>query len=78
LSAVLSLHVTKGVFYSTDIIKAGGADVVTALNGLGMTTSIVEGGVRVTAPSNFATVTVEDVLVANGVVHVVDTVCSFF
>lgn len=39
-----------------------------------MKTSIVEGGVRVTAPANFATVVTADVLVANGVVHVVDTV----
>jgi transforming growth factor-beta-induced protein len=74
LSAVLSIHLGQGVFFSTDIIAAGSAEVITALQGLGITASIVEGGVRITAPANFATVVTADVLVANGVVHVIDTV----
>jgi uncharacterized surface protein with fasciclin (FAS1) repeats len=74
VSAVLALHVVKGVFDSTDIIAAGSAEVITALNGLGAKVSIVNGGVRVTATGNFAAVVVADVLVANGVVHVIDAV----
>jgi transforming growth factor-beta-induced protein len=75
VSAVLALHVGQGVAFSSDIITAAAAvDVVTALGGLKISASVDDGKVKITAPGNFATVNVADVLVANGVVHVVDTV----
>ncbi|KAI8926139.1 FAS1 domain-containing protein, partial [Entophlyctis helioformis] len=75
LSAVLNYHIVQGTVYSTaitaNVIKAttanNGASVDVALNGTDVT---VKGASNVTP----AKVVVADVLVAGGVVHVIDAV----
>ncbi|KAI8914092.1 FAS1 domain-containing protein, partial [Entophlyctis helioformis] len=76
LSAVLNYHIVKGVVYSTDVVKAKAAKPTTAYNGL--TSDVAFDGTDVTVKgagnTTPAKVVIADVLVAGGVVHVVDTV----
>ncbi|KAI9366174.1 FAS1 domain-containing protein [Zopfochytrium polystomum] len=78
LASVLTFHVIPGVFYSTDLVKAGPtlANIPTLFAGNNLTetndgTTVQISGAGNTSP---AKVVITDVLVANGVVHVIDTV----
>jgi uncharacterized surface protein with fasciclin (FAS1) repeats len=69
LTSILTYHVINGtVAYSTSLMNMS----VPTLNGENVTISIIDGDVFV----NSARVTVPDVLVANGVVHVIDAVLN--
>ncbi|KAF2235953.1 beta-Ig-H3/fasciclin [Viridothelium virens] len=66
LASVLEYHVINGtVAYSTTLMDG---ETVPTLNGATVKITLANGGVKV----NQATVTIADVLVANGVVHVID------
>lgn len=66
LSSILTYHVVNGtVAYSTTLQNG---ETIPTLNGATVKITLVNGGVKV----NQATVTIADVLVANGVVHVID------
>merc|ERR1712058_94473 len=69
LTDILTYHVVNGtVAYSTDLENT----TLSTLNGENITISIIDDEVFV----NSAKVTVADVLVANGVVHVIDSVLN--
>ncbi|KAI8916875.1 FAS1 domain-containing protein [Entophlyctis helioformis] len=76
LSAVLNYHIVKGTVYSTDVVKAKAAKATTAYNGASVDVALNGTDVTVKGAGNTtpAKVVVADVLVAGGVVHVVDTV----
>ncbi|KAJ3328673.1 hypothetical protein HDU76_009513 [Blyttiomyces sp. JEL0837] len=77
LTSILTFHVIPGVFRSTDLFKAGNVPKVPTLFGNntlaetndGKTISIAGAGNKTPAK-----VVLPDVLIANGVVHVIDTV----
>ncbi|KAL9086086.1 MAG: hypothetical protein Q9165_007298 [Trypethelium subeluteriae] len=68
LASILEYHVINGtVGYSTTLTNG---ETIPTLNGATVKITLANGGVKV----NQATVTIADVLVANGVVHVIDSV----
>ncbi|CBX91194.1 hypothetical protein LEMA_P062280.1 [Plenodomus lingam JN3] len=69
ITDVLTYHVVSGLGYSSGL--ENGTELTT-LNGESLTVTIGEGGVFV----NNARVIVSDVLIANGVVHVIDEVLN--
>ncbi|KAJ3333136.1 hypothetical protein HDU76_011213 [Blyttiomyces sp. JEL0837] len=78
ITAVLEFHVIPGVYYSTDLVAAGAklAGIPTYLGQQTLTETNDGKTVSVAGPSNSspAKVAIADVLIANGVVHVIDTV----
>ncbi|KAL2920053.1 hypothetical protein HK105_200119 [Polyrhizophydium stewartii] len=77
LSAVLDFHVVKGAVYSSDIFKAATPiKATTAYNGATVDVAVDNGVVTVAGAGNKtpAKVVIADVLVAGGVVHLIDTV----
>jgi uncharacterized surface protein with fasciclin (FAS1) repeats len=72
LTQVLQLHVVGARALSTQLTN--GQQLPTLLSNRSLTVGLVGGGVRITAPRNFATVVAPDVVAKNGVIHVVDTV----
>ncbi|KAI8937167.1 hypothetical protein NX059_006379 [Plenodomus lindquistii] len=69
ITDVLTYHVVSGLGYSSGL--ENGTELVT-VNGESLTVTIGEGGIFV----NNARVVVSDVLIANGVVHVIDEVLN--
>ncbi|RKO85296.1 FAS1 domain-containing protein, partial [Blyttiomyces helicus] len=78
IAHILELHVLKGIYYSTDVIAAKEVKLPSLLNGSLVDVSFNGTNVIVAGPGQSvyipATVVVPDVLVAGGVVHVIDTV----
>ncbi|KAJ3333134.1 hypothetical protein HDU76_011211 [Blyttiomyces sp. JEL0837] len=77
LSLVLALHVVPGVFHSTDIFKAGNIPKLTTLFGNNTLSETNDGKtISISGDGNKtpAKVVTPDVLIQNGVVHVIDTV----
>ncbi len=73
LNTVLGFHVVPAVALSTDL--AEGAQTFTTLAGQDITVTRTGGSVTVTdAEGNVANVTTPDVIIENGVVHVIDAV----
>ncbi|KAJ3254952.1 hypothetical protein HK103_006749 [Boothiomyces macroporosus] len=75
LKTVLLTHVVNKVIYSKDIVAAGQA-TVKALSGAPVTATYKNNAVTVSGEGSIApaNVVVADVLIANGVVHVIDQV----
>ena len=71
LTPVLQLHVVGSRALSTQLTN--GLLLPTLLTGRNLSVSLT-GGVRVTGPSNFATVVAADIIAKNGVIHAVDRV----
>jgi len=78
LSNVLTFHVISGIFRSTDLIAAGASlsNVPTLFTSANLTESNDGTTIKVAGAGNTnpAKVIISDVLIANGVVHVIDTV----
>ncbi|KAJ3312390.1 hypothetical protein HDV04_003140 [Boothiomyces sp. JEL0838] len=76
LTTVLKSHVIPSVIYSSDIVAAGKPVTVKALSGAPITAVYQNGSVLISGAGNSspATVSVADVLIDHGVVHVIDQV----
>lgn len=72
LTQVLQLHVVGARALSTDLTN--GQLLPTLLTGRSLTVGLINGGVRLTTPTNFATVVTPNVIAKNGVIHVIDRV----
>ena len=76
LTSILQLHIVPGVFLAADVIKAAPLNATTVLKDAKVFISVKDGKVYVAGEGNSipATVVVADVLIKQGVVHVIDTV----
>jgi len=72
LTQVLQLHVVGSRALSTQLTN--GQLLPTLLTGRSLTVGLIGGNVRLTTPTNFATVITPNVIAKNGVIHVIDTV----
>jgi uncharacterized surface protein with fasciclin (FAS1) repeats len=72
LASVLQLHVVGTRALSTQLTN--GQQLPTLLTGNSLTVGLINGGVRITGPKNFAQVVTPNVVAKNGVIHVIDTV----
>ncbi len=72
LTRVLQLHVVPTRALSTDLTN--GQVLPTLLTGRSLTVGLIGSNVRLTTPTNFATVVTPNVIAKNGVIHVIDTV----
>jgi len=72
LTAILELHVVASVAYSTQLSQG---QKIPTLAGSSLTVNIASNGsVQFVGPKNTATVVTPNILVSNGVIHVIDTV----
>jgi uncharacterized surface protein with fasciclin (FAS1) repeats len=72
LTPVLQLHVVGTRALSTQLTN--NQLLPTLLPNTSLTVGLINNGVRITGPKNFATVTTANVIAKNGVIHVIDTV----
>lgn len=72
LTPVLQLHVVGTRALSTQL--SNNQSLPTLLPNTSLTVGLINNGVRITGPKNFATVSTANVIAKNGVIHVIDTV----
>jgi uncharacterized surface protein with fasciclin (FAS1) repeats len=72
LTPVLQLHVVGTRALSTQL--SNNQSLPTLLPNTSLTVGLINNGVRITGPRNFATVSTANVIAKNGVIHVIDTV----
>ena len=72
LASVLQLHVVGTRALSTQLTN--GQQLPTLLSGNSLTVGLINNGVRLTGPKNFAQVVTPNIVAKNGVIHVIDTV----
>jgi len=74
LTNILKYHFVNAVYYSTNITNLGGPVNVTAANGSNLTIQGSDSKLQVGNTTTDAKVTTPDLLVNNGVIHIIDTV----
>jgi uncharacterized surface protein with fasciclin (FAS1) repeats len=72
LTQVLQLHVVGARALAADLTN--GQLLPTLFTGRSLTVGLINGGVRLSTPTNFATVVTPNVIAKNGVIHVIDRV----
>lgn len=72
LASVLQLHVVGSRALSSQLTS--GQRLPTLLPNTNLLVGLIAGGVRLTGPTNFATVTTANIVTKNGIIHVIDRV----